>query len=153
MYDEGYCGVCFGRHLVNEGRSQELLDRLPAIAAVTHPEPARAGGIYPGEDVVDPTTATKRRRAEAYAAGDHGITKEAVYEADGGMCQLCGKWVDPDLGDKHPMMKSIDHIIPLLPPPWQRITPGTHTWGNVQLAHLGCNQKKTNHSNPLDTTK
>lgn len=58
-----------------------------------------------------------------------------IYERDGWACGICGKQVDPDLQYPHPMSASLDHVIPLA-------RGGTHTFKNVQLAHLGCNQNK-----------
>ncbi|QDM56277.1 HNH endonuclease [Gordonia phage SweatNTears] len=66
---------------------------------------------------------------------ENPIIEEEVFIRDGWICQLCADPVDPD--DKHPSKwsPSLDHIIPLS-------RGGTHTWDNVQLAHLGCNSSK-----------
>jgi 5-methylcytosine-specific restriction endonuclease McrA len=58
-----------------------------------------------------------------------------LYERDEGICALCGEWVDPSLLWPDLESQSLDHIEPL-------VRGGTHTWDNVQLAHLGCNIKK-----------
>ena len=63
------------------------------------------------------------------------IDIEALFDRDGGICQLCFLSIDRSLDMRHPMMKSIDHIEPI-------ILGGTHTWDNVQIAHLVCNQRK-----------
>lgn len=76
---------------------------------------------------------------------DKNITIKALYKRDSGICYLCGgmcDWSDRrprrdggvSCGGNYP---SIDHIIPLS-------KNGLHSWGNVKLAHLGCNMKKSN---------
>lgn len=66
-----------------------------------------------------------------------------LFDRDGGICWLCD-WDDSELktsdsgrnylstGTKYP---SIDHVIPLS-------KGGMYTWGNVRLAHKGCNISK-----------
>lgn len=81
-----------------------------------------------------------RRRTERYGCKefDDSITIEALMERDSGICQICGKPVD--MNDKkggrirrnYPTM---DHIVPLS-------KGGTHTWNNIQLAHMKCNAGK-----------
>lgn len=53
----------------------------------------------------------------------------AVLERDDGVCGICGEDVDPF--DFH-----VDHIIPCA-------QGGEHSYENVQLAHPGCNTKKS----------
>lgn len=60
-----------------------------------------------------------------------------VYERDSGVCQLCDEEVDDSLARPAPMSGSIDHIRPIS-------KGGTHTYDNVQLAHLRCNMSKGN---------
>lgn len=71
------------------------------------------------------------RRARKYGVtADKNIIIKKLYERDNGICQICKqpcKYED----------KSIDHIIPLS-------KGGSHTWDNVQLAHLSCNVTKGN---------
>lgn len=84
-----------------------------------------------------------RRRAERYGCSefDESISLHLLISRDNGICQICGKPVNSNdiengrIGGNYP---SLDHIIPLS-------KGGTHTWGNVQLAHLSCNAKKHNH--------
>ena len=74
---------------------------------------------------------------------DPGITLQKVFARDRGICYLCGglcDWSDYQrrdgnkiAGDNYP---SIDYVIPLA-------HDGTHTWGNVRLAHRWCNTKKS----------
>lgn len=81
-----------------------------------------------------------RRRAVRYGCKefDESITIKALMERDGGICQICGLPVDTndvENGHARRMYPSIDHIIPLS-------KGGSHTWDNVQLAHLRCNAGK-----------
>lgn len=89
----------------------------------------------------------KAKRRAHIATGDPGITLRALYDRDGGRCQLCGGLCDYDdfilrdgvtvVGNLYP---SIDHVVPLS-------RGGSHTWDNVQLAHKGCNCIKYNTTN------
>ena len=74
---------------------------------------------------------------------DPGITLQKVFARDRGICYLCGglcDWSDYQrrdgrkiAGNNYP---SIDHVIPVA-------HNGTHTWGNVRLAHRLCNTVKS----------
>lgn len=69
---------------------------------------------------------------------DKTITIEKLLKRDGGICQICGRPVDcKDVANGHArsLYPTLDHIIPLS-------KGGTHTWDNVQLAHMGCNAGK-----------
>lgn len=81
-----------------------------------------------------------RQRAEFYGCNefDSSITLEKVIKKFDGVCQLCGKPINKEAISKgHPQRDypTVDHIIPLS-------KGGSHTWGNVQLAHMGCNAGK-----------
>lgn len=75
---------------------------------------------------------------------DRGITLAEVVKRDNQICQLCGGMIDWNdyvikngakiCGNAYP---SIDHIVPIS-------RGGVHAWGNVQLAHRGCNSSKCN---------
>lgn len=72
-----------------------------------------------------------RQRHRATLLGvacDNSINLVQVFKRAYGMCALCKKWVQP----RH---ASMDHAFPLG-------KGGTHTWDNVQLAHLKCNLRK-----------
>lgn len=73
---------------------------------------------------------------------DKDITLTKLYKRDDGICKICGgvcDWNDCEVrengtvvaGDWYP---SIDHIKPIS-------KGGLHSWGNVRLAHRGCNTK------------
>lgn len=81
-----------------------------------------------------------KRRADRYGCNefDESITLEGVYDRFNGICQICGLHTDrTDIENGHVkrMYPTVDHIIPLS-------KGGTHTWGNVQLAHMMCNAGK-----------
>lgn len=69
---------------------------------------------------------------------EDGITLSSVISKYSGICQLCGMPVDStdrkgnSIGRIYP---TIDHIVPLS-------KGGSHTWDNVQLAHMACNSSK-----------
>ena len=70
----------------------------------------------------------------ARQSGDK-INRWDVFERDGWVCQICGEEVDSMLSGTDPRGPSLDHIIPIS-------KGGTHTHGNVQLAHRRCNTRK-----------
>ena len=72
----------------------------------------------------------RRRRALMFGNGPvEKIGLEELFSRDDGLCGICKIHLeDNEKG-------SIDHIIPLS-------LGGTHTWNNVQLAHLSCNIMK-----------
>ena len=81
-----------------------------------------------------------RRRALRYgcSAFDDTISLKALIKRDKGICQICGAPTnEDDLINGHigRMYPTLDHIIPLS-------KGGTHTWDNVQLAHMACNAGK-----------
>lgn len=78
----------------------------------------------------------RKRRARKYGNGPvQDIDAIEVYERSGWVCGICGQPVDQGIGFPDLMSASPDHIIPLA-------AGGTHTWDNVQLAHLICNSHK-----------
>lgn len=69
------------------------------------------------------------RRARKLANGPvEAIDRRAVWGRDEGCCALCGQFVP--FGEME-----LDHIVPLS-------QGGTHTWNNVQAAHMRCNRSK-----------
>lgn len=68
---------------------------------------------------------------------DRTITLPKLYMRDGGVCHICGKQVNMNTNTNDDEYGSIDHLIPLS-------KGGTHTWGNVSLAHRRCNTIKSN---------
>ena len=90
---------------------------------------------------VDTKGSGKHCEQRAYRYGvelEKGITLKALIKRDQGICQICGLPTDVnDIKDGHIRRNypTIDHIIPLS-------KGGTHTWGNIQLAHMSCNSGK-----------
>ena len=81
-----------------------------------------------------------RRRQSNYGSleYDETVTLKRVRAKFSDICQICGKPVDDkDIENGHVkrLYPTIDHIIPLS-------KGGTHTWNNVQLAHMSCNAGK-----------
>lgn len=69
-----------------------------------------------------------RRRVRLTQPTSERISWDALYERDGGICQICHRPVERS-------KMSPDHIIPLA-------EGGTHTFLNVQLSHRSCNYKR-----------
>jgi len=81
--------------------------------------------------------AGKDRLRPAKARGDYEkIDRTKVFERDGWRCGICCGTIDPQLSHPHQMCGSIDHVIPLS-------RGGSHTYANVQAAHLRCNSIKS----------
>lgn len=84
-----------------------------------------------------------KRRARFYGTVeiDESITLKDVRQKFNDICQICGEKVnDNDIENGHikRLYPTVDHIIPLS-------KGGTHTWNNVQLAHMCCNAGKCNY--------
>ena len=77
-----------------------------------------------------------KRRAIKFNAFVSDVDRFAIYERDGWRCQICKLKVNPRYTGTHPKGPSLDHIIPLA-------VGGTHQPSNVQLAHFGCNARKS----------
>lgn len=72
----------------------------------------------------------KHRVKQAGGVWVEHIEPLVVLELDDGECQICH-------GDVDPFDFDMDHIIPLS-------KGGEHSYGNVQIAHPSCNQRKHN---------
>lgn len=79
----------------------------------------------------------RKRRARKHTTQIESINEKVVYLRDGWKCWICHKKVNKKLKRPNLMSASLDHIIPLS-------QGGTHTYANVQLAHLACNLSKQN---------
>lgn len=77
----------------------------------------------------------RTRRALKQTTQVESINEKEIYLRDGWICQHCKKKVNKKLKHPDPMSPSLDHIVPLS-------RGGTHTYSNVQLAHLTCNISK-----------
>lgn len=78
-----------------------------------------------------------KRRALKRGTQVEDIQPIDIYERDIWLCGLCSTPVDPDVAWPDRLSASLDHIVPLS-------KGGTHTYENVQLAHLTCNVSKGN---------
>lgn len=63
------------------------------------------------------------------------VIPRKVFERDSWRCGICHRKVDKRLSYPHPRSASIDHILPMK-------HGGSHTYLNVQYAHLRCNSSK-----------
>ena len=77
----------------------------------------------------------QKRWALKHTTQAEPISEKVIYLRDGWICQICKKRVDKRFKWPHPMSRTLDHITPLS-------KGGTHTYNNIQLAHLGCNSSK-----------
>lgn len=85
---------------------------------------------------------SRQQRKKIIACGD-AISPSEVFARDGWRCQLCNKKVLPLAKAPHPLSPVVDHIVPISP--FRKgDAPGTHTWDNVQCAHLLCNARRQN---------
>lgn len=78
----------------------------------------------------------QKRRALKRGADAELIDNAKVFDRDGWMCGICAEAVDPELKWPDPMSVSLDHVVPLA-------KGGSHTYDNVQCAHLRCNIQKS----------
>jgi 5-methylcytosine-specific restriction endonuclease McrA len=85
----------------------------------------------------------RRERLRTNGKIDWDISLDVLYEKENGVCHLCGDRCNKDdytiNEEGHfvvgPLYPSIDHVTPVS-------KGGTHTWGNVRLAHHYCNTIK-----------
>lgn len=78
---------------------------------------------------------THARRVLAAGAESDKMTIADLLVRDERICQICGSLIPLDAAWPDPLSPSIDHIVPIS-------KGGTHTFGNVQSAHLRCNMLK-----------
>lgn len=81
----------------------------------------------------------RHRAKKNGTAYDPSVTLKKLVERDGLRCAICGgmcNWNDHSWSEySGPTYPSIDHIIPMA-------KGGSHTWDNVQVAHIICNSEK-----------
>lgn len=76
-----------------------------------------------------------RRRARKRGNGIERYDRDAIFDRDGWVCQVCNMPVDRLLPQTHPLGPTIDHVIPIC-------QGGPDRAENVQLAHRRCNQRR-----------
>ena len=77
-----------------------------------------------------------RRRAAKKSVECESFTLKDVIARWGTDCHICRNPINMDLPWPHRMSKSQDHVIPIS-------KGGPHKLSNVKLAHLTCNQRKS----------
>lgn len=77
-----------------------------------------------------------RRRTRMKNVRYEVVTLDQVVTNHGSDCHICYESIDFELQWPHPFSKSLDHVLPIA-------KGGTHTLANVKLAHLTCNQRKS----------
>lgn len=112
--------------------------RAKGLCAMHWRRKARAEGREANPAWTDARKANyHKRRAQKMTTQVEDLRPIDIYERDIWLCGLCSTPVDPDCSWPDPMSPSLDHIQPLS-------LGGTHTYENVQLAHLVCNVSKGN---------
>jgi 5-methylcytosine-specific restriction endonuclease McrA len=84
-----------------------------------------------------------RRRARLRSVPFESIDRQAIYERDGFICQLCGEPVDISAQVPSNLAPTLDHVFPLS-------LGGHHTVDNVQCAHFICNCIKGSNPTPIE---
>lgn len=146
------CDGCKNNRILQEERKR-LLDALLRVIEVKTPKVCVGCGKVFYSQYADQKYCDKKCRNRSKSRGANarkrcrhygalyvpGITLRAVYERDGGICQICGKptdWNDHSWHDSFgAFYPTIDHRVALA-------NGGSHTWENVQLAHAICNSYK-----------
>jgi hypothetical protein len=100
---------------------------------------------YKGVAAGVPLDVNHRARARRYGVENEYINKLQVFERDGWICGLCHEPIDREGSWPAWESPSLDHIVPLA-------LGGTHTYENVQCAHLGCNLIKNDGRKSLKAT-
>lgn len=75
---------------------------------------------------------------------DLSINLFSLFKRDDGICKLCGRMTRFTGDIQSEEYPSIDHIIPIS-------KGGKHEWNNVQLAHRGCNDLKSDKIAPASS--
>lgn len=118
----GYCSLkC--QHEKKKEYNRQYKERTGHDSG-THRKRARKFGVYDCGQKITVKTYAKR----------YGLDINKLH------CSICGRLCDPNdaTWSKYtgPLKPSIDHIIPL-------VKGGAHDWGNVQIACMECNSKKS----------
>lgn len=115
---------------------RRFVARKPLVRRTAEEQRASGRARYKANSEAYKDRVRKRRAIKADVEYET-IKSAEVFERDGWVCQLCFEAVDETLRWPHGKSKSLDHRIPLT-------KGGSHTYGNVQLAHLECNIAKGN---------
>lgn len=115
------CGVCSSMRVFVEGPCGWCGDRFTIIYQTT--------AKYCSQRCKQ--AATRKRHGKFSLPPQE---RQAIYERDGWICQLCMEPVDPDLDHANPWSATLDHIVCRS---WQ--TNPDHSASNLRLAHRWCN--------------
>lgn len=138
------------KRLAGEARQQRRIKRLSSLVCI------ECGKVFTGNTINQKLCSDvckkksqnrykeiRKREFRRNGRVDNSITLTALIDRDKGVCHICGCKVDVTdcrndgetfvAGSMYP---SIDHVVP-------RAKGGTHTWGNVKLAHCVCNSIKS----------
>ena len=77
---------------------------------------------------------SRAKRARKRSATIYPVKALDVFVRDKWVCGICHNRINKELKYPDPMSASLDHIVPLS-------KGGSHTYENVQVAHLSCNRK------------
>lgn len=130
--NECFCTNCGERFMGDNRRANKFCSRkcfYEFIGAKPSELGSESSGRYSGISHI--------KRAKKHGVAYEYIKPIDIYKRDNFKCGICNGDIDMNLPHPHPMSASIDHIIPIS-------VGGTHTWDNVQSAHLTCNIKKSN---------
>lgn len=113
---------------------------------VVFPTVARQGRYQCGPCRIEATREERRQRKAKRKAMQSGVDREpyrrqAIFERDRWVCQLCRKRVSKTAVVPHPKAATIDHILPTA-------NGGADCPANVQLAHFECNWRKADKGEP-----
>jgi 5-methylcytosine-specific restriction endonuclease McrA len=78
----------------------------------------------------------RRARELQWAEHPQKLSRYQVYAQSNGKCHICHELVDLRLEVPNPLSCTIDHVVPLA-------RGGSHTIGNVRIAHMICNTFKS----------
>lgn len=131
QYEKRVCVICGKEFKVDKRLSNKTCSHECSVTNKKKRENAKA------------TRRKQNRRAEMLGVlVDRDINLETLRRRDNNVCWICGKETDPTdyktingtiiVGESYP---SIDHLLPLA-------RGGKHEWGNVGLAHKGCNSQR-----------
>jgi 5-methylcytosine-specific restriction endonuclease McrA len=114
-----------------EHYARHRVQRIQQAAGYSARHPDRVHGYKRKWDKANPLKRREikhRRRAREYATRVDPIDYAAIYHRDKGICHICH---NPTPKDR----LHFDHVIPLA-------RGGTHTEGNIKVAHARCNLRK-----------
>lgn len=123
------------RERLAESKRQWYLANREYVLAWNHRNPEKSSQRYRRyreKNATKRAEASRRRQARLTGNRLGPVDVDALWT---GSCALCGEAIDPTLSRPNPMMRSLDHIIPIS-------RGGPHSQENLQWTHLVCNMRK-----------